>query len=66
MSALRQEVEDRLLSADEAADLLQISPYQVRKWAREREIPALHLGRLWRFRRSSLLAWIAERERVAR
>jgi len=59
--------EDRLLSVNEAADLLQVSAYMVRQWARERKIPAIRLGeRYWRFRRSSLDAWLAEQERAAR
>lgn len=59
--------EDRLLTVDEAAAVLQVSAQIVRQWARERKIPALRLGeRYWRFRRSSLDAWIAEQERAAR
>ncbi len=59
--------DDRLLSADEAAELLGVSAYTVRQWARERRIPYVPLGRkLKRFRLSSLLAWMAERERQAR
>lgn len=59
--------EDRLLSADEAAELLQVSPYTVRQWARERKIPAIRLGdRYWRFRRSALDAWLAEQEVAVR
>jgi excisionase family DNA binding protein len=61
------QMDDRLLSVEEAAELLQVSAYIVRQWARERKIPALRLGgRYWRFRRSSLDAWIAEQERAAR
>ena len=59
--------EDRLLSVNEAADVLQISAYTLRQWARERKIPAIRMGeRFWRFRRSSLDAWIADQERAAR
>lgn len=57
--------DDRLLSADEAGEMLGVSAYTVRQWARDREIPAVPLGRFWRFRRSSLQAWIIERERSA-
>lgn len=67
MSALQHDAEDRLLSVDEAADLLQVSAYTIRQWARDRHIPAIRLGsRYWRFRRSSLDAWLAENERAAR
>lgn len=67
MSALRDEREDRLLTVEEAADKLQVSAYMIREWARERKIPAIRMGeRYWRFRRSSLDAWIAEQEVAAR
>lgn len=67
LSALPRAAEDRLLSVDEAAEVLQVSAYVVRQWARERRIPAVRLGqRYWRFRRSSLDAWIADQERAAR
>ena len=59
--------EDNLLSVDEAAELLRVSSYMIRQWARERKIPAIRMGgRYWRFRRSSLIAWIADQERAAR
>jgi excisionase family DNA binding protein len=59
--------EDGLLSVDEAAELLRVSAYMIRQWARERKIPALRMGgRYWRFRRSSLNAWLADQERAAR
>jgi excisionase family DNA binding protein len=55
------------MSVKEAAEVLQVSAYMVRQWARERRIPAIRMGdRYWRFRRSSLDAWIAEQERAAR
>ena len=58
---------DRLLSVEEAADLLQISAYMVRQWAREAKIPAARIGgRYWRFRRSALLEWVEDQERPAR
>lgn len=68
MSALRDgDDQDRLLSVDEAAGVLQISPYMVRQWAREQKIPAIRMGgRFWRFRKSSLDAWINDQERPAR
>ena len=67
MSTVDIALEDRLLSVEEAAELLQVSAYMVRQWARERKIPAIRMGeRYWRFRRSSLNAWIADQERAAR
>jgi excisionase family DNA binding protein len=60
-----QTVADPLLDANDAA-VLKISAYTVRQRARRREIPAIRLGKFWRFRRSSLDAWIAEQERQQR
>jgi excisionase family DNA binding protein len=59
-------VADPLLDANDAAAVLRISAYTVRQRARRREIPAIRLGKFWRFRRSSLDAWIAEQERRQR
>jgi excisionase family DNA binding protein len=59
-------VADPLLDANDAAAVLKISAYTVRQRARRREIPAIRLGKFWRFRRSSLGAWIAEQERLQR
>ena len=61
-----QTVADPLLDANDAAAVLKISAYTVRQRARRREIPAIRLGKSWRFRRSSLDAWIAEQERLQR
>jgi excisionase family DNA binding protein len=62
----RQAVADPLLDANDAAAVLKISAYTVRQRARRREIPAIRLGKFWRFRRSSLDAWIADQERMQR
>jgi excisionase family DNA binding protein len=51
-------IHDPLLDAEQVSKLLGISAYKVREMARNREIPAVHLGRLWKFRESSLIAWI--------
>ena len=59
-------VADPLLDANDAAAVLKISAYTVRQRARRREIPAIRLGKFWRFRRSSLDAWIVEQERLQR
>jgi excisionase family DNA binding protein len=66
MTAIAAHSHDPLLSVEEAAEFLGVSPYTVRQWARERRIPAIRLGRYWRFRQSSLDAWIQAQERASR
>jgi excisionase family DNA binding protein len=66
MAAVRVHVHDPLLSVEQAAEFLGVSAYTVRQWARERRIPAIRLGRYWRFRQSSLDAWIEAQERAGR
>jgi excisionase family DNA binding protein len=57
---------DRLLDADEVAELLHVPVSWVRHETRAGRIPAIALGRYWRYRRESVLAWIEEREETGR
>lgn len=45
---------DRLLTAEEAADVLGMTPTAIRQAARRGTIPAVHVGRRVRFRLSDL------------
>ena len=54
----------RLLDTDEAAKLLRIHPTTLRRMARKGEIPALQIGKLWRFATSALLQW--QQQKLAR
>ena len=47
-----------LLDSEQAAALIQIHPKTLQKFAREGQIQGIHIGKLWRFRRSALEAWI--------
>jgi len=49
---------ERVLNTEEAAALLQIHPKTLQKMAREGTVPAFRIGDLWRFRASSLDAWL--------
>jgi excisionase family DNA binding protein len=51
-----------LLDSEEAAALLKIHPKTLQKMARNGEISAIHIGKLWRFRVSALNEWL---ERMA-
>jgi excisionase family DNA binding protein len=52
---------DRLLNSQEAATLLRIHPKTLQRMARRREIPAMQVGKLWRFSASALLSWQEEK-----
>jgi len=47
-----------LLDVTEAAKLLRIHPKTLRTKARQGEIPAKQVGKLWRFRASALNDWL--------
>ena len=47
-----------LLDSDEAAALLKIHPKTLQRMARRGEVPAIQIGKLWRFRASELNEWM--------
>lgn len=49
------EITEPLLTVDELAEYLRLEPQTIRTLAREGKIPALKVGRIWRFRRSEVL-----------
>jgi excisionase family DNA binding protein len=51
---------ERLLDVAEAAKLLRMHPRTLRSKARERIIPAVQIGRRWRFRASTLNDWLGK------
>ncbi|MCW5769163.1 MAG: helix-turn-helix domain-containing protein [Phycisphaeraceae bacterium] len=54
---------DRLLSFKEACEFLGIGERLAWSLCNRRELPGIRIGRLWRFRRSALVAWVAAREK---
>ena len=57
-SLLRMPHSSRLLDSSEAAALLKIHPKTLQKLARNGEITAIQIGKLWRFRASALNEWL--------
>jgi len=55
---LNQKAFEPLLSDAQAADLLGLHAKTVQRLARTGELPAVRIGRYWRFRVSALNAWI--------
>lgn len=51
---------DQLLSAKQAAQVLSCSEAAIRKWAHQRKLPIVKVGRLTRFRPRDLEALIAK------
>ena len=51
---------EALLSAAQAAQLLNLHPNTLLLWAREGRVPCLRLGRRVAFRASSLNEWLSE------
>jgi len=47
-----------LLDSTEAASLLRIHPKTLQRMARNGEIAGIQVGRLWRFRASTLNSWL--------
>jgi excisionase family DNA binding protein len=59
LSAIVQEAAfEPLLDSTEAAALLKIHPKTLQKMARNGEIVAIQIGKLWRFRASALNDWL--------
>jgi len=51
-------VENEILTIEEVATYLRLTPQTIYKWAQERKIPAVKLGKDWRFRRSIIDRWL--------
>jgi len=50
-----------LLDSAEAAALLKIHPKTLQRMARNREINGVQIGKLWRFRPSTLNQWLSQK-----
>ena len=57
------EFEPPLWDANRAAKFLGIHPVTLAEFARQGRIPAIKVGKVWRFRPSSLKRWLDEQER---
>ncbi|BBO89899.1 helix-turn-helix domain-containing protein [Desulfosarcina ovata] len=52
------EMEDRWLSVDEIGKYLGVSSDTVYRWIDKHNMPAHRMGRLWKFKRKQVDAWI--------
>jgi excisionase family DNA binding protein len=60
MSGTNPPHEHEILTLEEVALYLRLKPQTIYKWAQEKRIPAVKLGKEWRFRRSILDRWLDE------
>ena len=51
-------LEHEILTLEEVAHYLRLKPQTIYKWAQEKRIPAVKLGKEWRFRRSVIDRWL--------
>ena len=49
-----------LLTSEEAAALLRINPKTLQRMVREGKVPAIKIGKLWRFHKTALDEWLRE------
>jgi excisionase family DNA binding protein len=54
------EMEDQVLTTEEAAKFLKLTPFTVRDYARRRILPARKAGKGWRFYKPDLVAWLRD------
>lgn len=55
-----EEKVNRIMTTEEAAEYLRLTPATVRKFAQSGEIPAAKLGREWRFDKELLEEWFRQ------
>lgn len=53
--------ESEILTSEEVAKLLRVSERTVCEWAQQGQIPSGKIGNVWRFPRSGVEAWLAEK-----
>ena len=51
-------MERDVLTVEEAAELLSVSPWTIREQSRLGRLPGRKVGREWRYSRTALLAWL--------
>ncbi len=52
--------DDTLLNVKQVAQYLQLKESTIYSWAQDGKIPAIKIGRTWRFRRSDLDEWLEQ------
>jgi len=50
--------QEALLNVKQVAEYLQLKESTIYSWAQDGKVPAIKIGRTWRFRRSDLDGWL--------
>ena len=53
-------LDNDILTIEEVAAYLRLTPQTIYKWAQQKRIPAAKLGKEWRFRKSIVDRWLDE------
>ena len=51
---------DKIMTLEEVADYLRVTPQTIYTWAQEKKMPAAKLGKEWRFKKSMIDKWFNE------
>ncbi len=51
---------EEYLTARQVAEYLQVKPLTIYQWAREDKIPAIKIGRIWRFKKEAIDTYLGE------
>ena len=51
-------INDSWISLEDAANYLGVKKETVRSWIKKTDIPAHKIGKLWKFKKSELDAWV--------
>jgi PTS system nitrogen regulatory IIA component len=57
--------DDQLMSVKEMAEYLNVNISTVYMWSQKGQMPAMKMGKMWRYRRSEIDAWLNERRTPA-
>ena len=53
--------DNALITVEDVARYLKLKPQTIYKWAQEDQIPAIKLGKEWRFRKSLIDRWLDDK-----
>jgi PTS system nitrogen regulatory IIA component len=53
--------DEQLMNVTQLAEYLNVNISTVYMWSQQGQIPAMKMGKMWRYRRSEIDAWLNER-----